>query len=113
MVTHTLKSWVGLFDPIRLGLKTHDLRVLDRDYKVGDRCLLREWKVKEQEYTGSALLVEITYITSSVHEPCAFSGFALHPNTGILSIRKLDVAEYTKENHRALDSHLDYVGVPR
>lgn len=86
---HILKSWVGLFEPILLGIKTHDLRVLDRDYKVGDICLLREYDALTTEYTGREVLVEVTYVTSEKHGHCAFSPIGLHPAMGILSIRKV------------------------
>lgn len=88
---HHLKSWVGLFEPIYDGLKTHDLRVLDRKYKVGDLCFLSEWDAAKSLYTGRCVVVEITYITSgsgdSTHNPCAFSPIALHPAMGVLSIK--------------------------
>lgn len=89
-IKHELKSWVGLFEPIFRGEKTHDLRVLDREYQIGDVCRLREYTPITKEYTGRECLVIITYITSSQHQECAFSPFALHPATGILSIRKID-----------------------
>lgn len=97
---HTLKSWTGLFEPIYSGRKTHDLRVMDRDYKVGDLCRLREYDPVAQEYTGREAGVEITYITSSRHQECAVSPTALHPATGILSIRL--IGRY--------DPHLRYGG---
>jgi hypothetical protein len=90
-IDHELKSWVGLFQPIYDGTKTHDLRVMDRDYKVGDMCLLREYEPTTKTYTGRACLIEITYITSSKHSECAFSPISLHPATGILSIKKISV----------------------
>ena len=86
---HELKSWVGLFEPIMNGLKTHELRVLDRDYAVGDYCLLREYDPLKKTYTGRQCRVLITYITSSQHGECAFSPHALHPATGILSIQRV------------------------
>jgi hypothetical protein len=87
---HDLKSWTGLFEPIYKGEKTHELRVLDRDYKIGDRCLLREYDPLKKEYTGRKCWVEITYITSSQHQECAFSPFALHPAMGVLSIKRIE-----------------------
>jgi len=89
VIKHDLKSWVGLFEPIYKGEKTHDLRVMDRDYQIGDVCRLREYDPFTKEYTGRTVYVEITYITSSKHQECAFSPMALHPATAILSIRKL------------------------
>ncbi len=89
--THTLKSWIGLFEPIRAGLKPYDLRVLDRDYKVGDTCLLREYDPLKRAYTGREVTVEITWITSSsgqdTHQACAFSPIALHPASGVLGYK--------------------------
>lgn len=89
MTHHILKSWVGLFDPINDGLKTHDLRVMDRPYKVGDTATLREWEATTSSYTGRSCEVEITYITDKANH-CAFSPIGLHPAMGILSIRKVD-----------------------
>lgn len=89
-MVHELKSWVGLFQPIFDGRKTHDLRVLDRDFNVGDLCRLREWNPTDKTYTGREVTVEITYITSGKHGHCAFSPFGiLHEAMGILSIRKV------------------------
>lgn len=84
---HELKSWVGLFEPIMRGEKTHELRVLDREYQIGDTATLNEFDPIKRLYTGRTAKVEITYITSSQHRECAFSPVALHPATGILSIR--------------------------
>lgn len=89
-VKHELKSWVGLFDPIFKGEKTHELRVLDRDYQIGDICRLKEYDPLTKKYTSRECLVEVTYITSSKHQECAFSPFALHPATGILSIKRVE-----------------------
>ena len=91
--THSLKSWVGLYEPIAEGEKTHDLRVLDRAFKVGDVCRLREWDPIRACYTGRECFVEVTYITSGSgqagHNPCAFSPYALHPAMGVLSIKRV------------------------
>jgi hypothetical protein len=89
MITHELKSWVGLFEPISTGQKTHELRVLDRQYAVGDTLHLREWDPVERSYTGRQCWVEVTYITSEKHSPCAFSPIALHPAMGVLSVKLL------------------------
>lgn len=92
-IKHELKSWVGLFEPLYTGQKTHDLRVLDRDYQVGDICWVREWDPLKRVYTGRELWYEITYITSSQHQECAFSPVALHPATGILSVRLIETQD--------------------
>jgi hypothetical protein len=88
-VDHELKSWVGLFEPLLKGEKTHDVRVMDRNFKIGDVCRLREYEPTTREYTGRETLVKITYITSSKHQECAFSPVALHPASAILSVKRI------------------------
>lgn len=41
--THELKSWPNEFEAVRDLRKTFEVRVDDREYKVGDWLLLREW----------------------------------------------------------------------
>jgi hypothetical protein len=84
--THRLKCWPVFFEPVRAGVKTHDLRRADdRDFSVGDRILLEEYNPETQSYTGRTVVVQITYITSA-DVPCALSQDALHPDFCILSI---------------------------
>lgn len=90
MIVHELKSWVGLFEPILKGEKIHELRVMDRDYQIGDILNLREYDLLTKTYTGRECAVEVTYITSSKHQECAFSPNTLHPAMGVLSIKKVD-----------------------
>ena len=52
MNIHELKSWVGLFEPLIQGQKKHDLRVMDREYNVGDTLRLREYEPVSKTYTG-------------------------------------------------------------
>lgn len=88
---HELKSWVGLFDPLSRGLKKHEFRVMDRDFQVGDVCLLREYEPVTKEYTGREVYYRITYITSAKHQHCAFSPNALHQGMAVLSVEILEV----------------------
>lgn len=86
MTTHYVKSWAHFFDAIEAGKKLHDLRKLDRDYKVGDFLVLQRYDNINGEYTGEEIKVEITYITSN-KVPCAFSSSALDKDYGIFSLR--------------------------
>ena len=87
--THELKCWPKFFDAIAAGLKRHDLRRCgDRDFRVADRMVLREFSPDAQAYTGREQLVEITYVTSA-EEPCALSDAALNDDYCILSIRRV------------------------
>lgn len=85
-ILHELKSQPQFFSEIKNGYKTHDLRLRDRDYAVGDIVWLREWNPETGEYTGRELIRTITYITD-VDSPCAYSPAALHPDFCILSIQ--------------------------
>lgn len=94
---HTVKSWTMLFEAALSGQKTHDIRLLDRDYQVGDVLLLQEYDWGAKKYTGRELYVEITYITCARvggdqrdQRACAFSPTCLHPDYGVLSIRRVD-----------------------
>lgn len=91
MTTHTLRSWCHLFQPMLDGIKTHDLRVDDRNYQVGDILHLQEYDITKGDYTGRELKMEVTYITGrgKGQSPCAFSGAVLDPKYVILSVKKL------------------------
>lgn len=83
---YEMKSWPWFFEPMCSGHKKHDMRdKRDRDYKVGDRVLLREYDPRVGKYTGREALMTITYITDNV-TPCAMSSSALDNNHAILSV---------------------------
>jgi hypothetical protein len=46
---HELKTWPTGFQAILLGKKTHEVRPADRDFKVGDYLLLKEWKPAHED----------------------------------------------------------------
>jgi Domain of unknown function (DUF3850) len=85
---HTLKSWPKFFDAIWQGERVHDLRRNDRDFEVGDVCELREYDPVLAKYSGRALSILVTSITSAA-KPCAVSEMALHSDFCILSIRRV------------------------
>lgn len=84
--THELKSWSRFFDPIVTGDRRHELRRNDRDYRVGDRLVLREFDESLGSYTGRECTAVVTSITSQ-DEPCAVSAEGLNPDFCILTIR--------------------------
>lgn len=86
---HELKSWPNFFEEIAAGRKVHELRINDRNYKVGDILCLKEYDDKSKVYSGKKINVEVTYITSE-DNPCVFMKDALKPGYCILSIRKID-----------------------
>ncbi len=62
-VTHRLKTASQYFKDVVNGLKTFELRINDRDYKVGDTLNLCEYK--DGIFTGLEHNVEVTYILDS------------------------------------------------
>jgi hypothetical protein len=63
MSQHTLKTWPAYFDAILDGRKTYEIRVNDRDYKVGDILLLQEWNPIASRHTEREIRVLVTYMT--------------------------------------------------
>ena len=66
MDTHELKILPQYFQAVWNGTKNFELRKNDRDYKVGDILILREYN--NGEYTGSFLKVIVTYILKDCPE---------------------------------------------
>jgi ASC-1-like (ASCH) protein len=85
MQNHKCKSWKPFFDAIKNGSKKHDLRINDRNFKIGDIITLQSYDPFAGVYTGEELEVEITYITST-DTPCAFSSAVLDKKYCILSL---------------------------
>jgi hypothetical protein len=59
---HELKTWNPSFSDILSGVKTFEVRKGDRDYKVGDALLLREYEPVAGIYTGRDCRVYVTYV---------------------------------------------------
>ena len=60
-MTHFLKIYPWYFHLIEIGVKTFEVRLNDRDYKVGDVLCLKEychWGI----YTGRSIRKTICYI---------------------------------------------------
>lgn len=62
--THELKTWPEPFQAVLDGRKRHEIRKNDRNFKVGDGLLLKEWLPVEQKYSGRELSTVITFISS-------------------------------------------------
>lgn len=84
---YEVKSWPSFFSKMITGRKKHDMRdKRDRDYKVGDKILFREWDPFGGGYSGRTAIFEVTYITSN-DSPCSMSSAALDRNFVILSVQ--------------------------
>lgn len=63
MKIHELKTWPEFYDAVNDESKTFEIRKNDRDFKVGDTLILREWSPTSGTYTGFSTVRKITYIT--------------------------------------------------
>lgn len=78
---HELKTWPSSFSAVLAGIKTHEVRKNDRDYKVGDILNLREYDMGKQAYTARWLIVEVSFITPG-------GTFGVPDDMVVMSIRK-------------------------
>lgn len=87
---HELKQESQYYNPVRDGVKTFEIRRNDRNFKIDDIIILREWS-PFGGYRGRYLLRKITYV--------------LHGNYGLLEgFCCLSIRPLTKEeeaNHAA------------
>lgn len=63
---HELKILPDFFEAVTSGRKQFEIRKNDRDYRVGDQLILREWVEWYNNYwtfRGNSYKAEITYIT--------------------------------------------------
>lgn len=82
---HEVKSWTRFFQKTIARQKMFEIRLNDRDYKVGDYLRLREYNEVTSTYTGLELLVRITYILGAdMH--CAASPVAINKPYVVMSI---------------------------
>lgn len=59
---HELKAHPQYFKSLWDESKKFEVRRKDRDFKVGDRLLLKEWEPQREDFTGVMLFKRITYI---------------------------------------------------
>lgn len=71
------------------GRKTAELRRDDRDYKLGDHIVLREWSL-EKRWGPRFIVAEVTHIYSAESDPWGF----LTPGVVCLSFRVQEKGEW-------------------
>lgn len=61
---HELKITPEHFAPVVEGFKSAELRINDRDYRIGDVLSLNEWDEKAKSYTGQHETVRIVHVAN-------------------------------------------------
>jgi hypothetical protein len=108
-MTHSLKTDPIVFQAVFDGSKTHEIRLNDRDFRVGDTLNLIETESSGDamragarlKYTGRAVEKRVSHV---------LSGYGLHPDWVILSFAAVlpQVGEATNRHdiERTMDRHL-------
>jgi hypothetical protein len=104
---HELKTWPEPFAAVRRGEKTHEYRVNDRNYAVGDVLVLREWvphdgtcylepcNCRKGRYTGEVERVRVTYVMKA-------GSFGLPIDVCVMSVKPLGGTACLEKLRRAL-----------
>jgi len=74
--THELKTWPVAFWDVVFGAKTFEVRRNDRNFKVGDFLVLKEYEPKTKKYSGEEIVVQIDY-SIVLPEPEGFIGMVI------------------------------------
>ena len=61
MIVHELKTIQPFFERVRLGEKTSELRLNDRDFQSGDTLILKEFDTRTGLYGGN-IRVLVTHV---------------------------------------------------
>jgi hypothetical protein len=85
-MVHELKIWPTYYWDVFEGRKTFEVRYNDRDYKVGDTLVLKEYSPTREEYTDWYMVARVTYLLSDSRW--------LQPGMVILGIKVLDGGKY-------------------
>lgn len=68
MNTHELKTVQPFFDDVARGDKTCEVRKFDRDFKVGDTLILKEYNPESYYHAFSGDRIEVTISYIQTHE---------------------------------------------
>ncbi len=103
-MTHKLKIHPKFFEAVILGNKTFEIRRNDRNFKVGDRIVLKEYS-KETGYTGESAVFNITYVmTDSKFVKKGFAVLGIKPYNPFIKI----LEEIRKAGNTTNENHINY-----
>jgi hypothetical protein len=101
---HELKTWPQYYKAIVSGEKRFEIRVKDRDFKVGDVLILREYDPDAKAYLGGEYWVRVTYMVSGA--------WGIPDNIAVMSIKPevdplLDRVAELETRNEELETSLD------
>lgn len=84
MTTHHLKTHSSFYLELVYGRKTFEVRKNDRDFKVGDILILKEYNVATDKYTGQ----QKSFFVSSV----LYGGqFGIEKEYCVMSVKPINI----------------------
>lgn len=89
-VDHELKLDPARMAEVLAGTKTHEVRRFDRDFKLGDTLLLREFDRQSNRFVGPAAFMEVTNVTLP-------GTYGLPAAIGVMSVAMRDAADLFTE----------------
>jgi hypothetical protein len=90
---HDLKTWPEQFQALWFGRKKHEVRKNDRNYKVNDNLILREWDPDTKAYSGRKMITMVDYVTAG-------GSFGLPKEICVMSLTVLTKERLSKEEIR-------------
>jgi len=94
---HELKTWPKYFHQILIGNKTFEARKNDRDFKVGDELILREWD-PTSGYTPQMVTRKVTHI---LYGP----GWGVEAGYCVMSLNNVNFKEDDLSEHNPDDQN--------
>ena len=99
MVIHELKTWGIFWNEVNARTKMFEVRKNDRNFKVGDVLVLREWDHKRKRYTGNVAYRFVTLVMdlgSYFNNVVPASDECSAPGYAVLSLEPIDRSTQAK-----------------
>lgn len=64
-MVHDLKCWPPYFKQVKNSNKPFEIRLNDREFRTGDKLVLREYDPEKADYTGKVVVKSVSYILDS------------------------------------------------
>ncbi len=109
MAEHHLKTDPAVYDAVESGAKTHEVRLNDRGYQVGDTLALQRTRWSAAQMEAEGLPLEFTgqecrrVVTHILGEGGEGSGYGLQPGWCVLSLAPESASAWRMRYHTGID----------